>query len=359
MTQPAAPESGLFRRDNGYDALRLLLAAIVIFAHSFPIGGFGNDPGGEFFQHQMLLGHMAVLGFFGLSGFLVAASCERSQSPVSFLRKRFLRIFPGYWCCLLVCAFAFAPAIAAVRGLMADFSLAGEHGALGYVAHNFFLIIRQQTVGQLLVGLPHSTDLNSSLWSLWPEFFCYACLALLGVAGGLTRNRPLTLIAVLLLAAFHLLRLSNPALHAPLLPVQIDQTIYLPFLLSFAVGVALYAWRASFTPSLAATAVIGVVMLYVLRTGGFALAGPVLVPLLVVFSGACFRLHLKHDLSYGLYIYSFPAQQLIFATMPNISWPAYVLASFALSLVCACASWFLVERHFLRARATVTAPVAP
>ena len=350
MSEQTASESGLLRRENGYDALRLLLAVTVIFAHSFPIGGFGNDPGGDFFQHQMLLGHMAVLGFFGLSGFLVAASCERTRGAVPFLRKRFLRIFPGYWCCLLVCAFVFAPAIAAVRGLTAGYSLAGDSGAFGYVAHNFFIIIRQQSIGPLLVGLAHSTDLNSSLWSLWPEFFCYACLALLGMAGGLSRNRPLAFITVLLIGAFHVLRTAAPSLHAPLLPVQIDQTIYLPFLLSFAIGVALYAWRNSFSPSPITTLVIGAVTLYVLHTGGFVLAGPVLIPLLVVFCGACFKLHLKHDFSYGLYIYSFPAQQLIIAASPNMRWPAYLAASLALSFGFACASWFLVERHFLRSR---------
>lgn len=348
-TSPSSPEaSGLFRAENGYDVLRLVLAAVVIFAHSFPLGGFGENPVDVFFQGQMLLGHIAVLGFFGLSGFLVAASCARSANLVGFLRKRFLRIFPGFWCCLLVCAFGFAPLIAAIRGQ--PYAVTGEHGALGYLVHNAFLIIRQPSIGPILEGMPHAGDLNSSLWSLWPEFFCYGCLALLGLAGGLTRNRVLALLGVLILLVFHVVHLCLPALHTPLLPVLLDRPIYLPFFLSFSVGVALFAWRDAFVPGLATTVVLTAATLYFLRTGGFLLVGPLLIPFVVIFAGACFRAHLRNDFSYGLYIYSFPVQQLLAAVWPRQPWFAYLVLSFVGSFLLAAASWFLIERRFLRPR---------
>lgn len=345
-SSPDAP--GLFRPENGYDVLRLLLAATVIFAHAFPLGGFGEDPVDRFSQGQMLLGHIAVLGFFGLSGFLVAASCDRNPNPVKFLRKRFVRIVPGFWCCLLVCAFGFAPLIAAVRGQ--PYTVTGSQGALGYVLHNALLIINQPTIGSILAGQPHAGDLNSSLWSLGPEFLCYLCLSALGLAGGLARNRVLALVGVVLLLVFHVVRVSHPAIQAPLLPVLLVRPIFLPFFLSFGVGAALFAWRELFTPTIAATVVLALATLYLLRTGGFLLAGPVLIPLLVVFAGACFRVHLKNDFSYGLYIYSFPVQQLLTAACPRLPWLGYLALSLVGSFGFAVASWYLVERRFLRPR---------
>jgi peptidoglycan/LPS O-acetylase OafA/YrhL len=55
------------------------------------------------------------------------------------------------------------------------------------------------------------------------------------------------------------------------------------------------------------------------------------------------------DFSYGLYIYAFPVEQIL-ALYGVYRWglAAYVLLSLAIALVVAMASWFLVEKPFLR-----------
>ena len=55
---------------NNFDFLRFLLAAIVVYYHSYFLLGLSG-------AH---LGSVAVLGFFGLSGFLVTQSWLRSGS---------------------------------------------------------------------------------------------------------------------------------------------------------------------------------------------------------------------------------------------------------------------------------------
>src|SRR5580704_3381339 len=76
-------------RSNGLNLIRLLLALTVIVSHSIVLGGYGSE---DFF-HWSTAGLLAVFGFFGISGYLIAASAD-SHSVGRFLWHRFLRIFP-------------------------------------------------------------------------------------------------------------------------------------------------------------------------------------------------------------------------------------------------------------------------
>ena len=88
---------------NSLNFLRLVLAFSVVYAHASELGWFGlhdvvvNDTG---------LGTIAVYGFFGISGYLIAGSASRN-SVGRYLWQRFLRIFPAFWVCLVVTAFVF------------------------------------------------------------------------------------------------------------------------------------------------------------------------------------------------------------------------------------------------------------
>src|SRR5688572_10368973 len=97
---------------NSLNALRLILAALVIVSHSWWLGGYGAEPhpGG------MKLGTWAVIGFFGISGYLITRSRVHSRSAVSYCRARFLRIFPGLAVCVAAVAFVMAPLAAGLTG---------------------------------------------------------------------------------------------------------------------------------------------------------------------------------------------------------------------------------------------------
>ncbi len=86
-----------------------------------------------------------------------------------------------------------------------------------------------------------------------------------------------------------------------------------------------------------------------MRLGGYKLASPIIVPLLFLNLGRAFTVHLRHDFSYGIYIYAFPCQQLL-ALVPALRGSALVffLASSALITAAAVASWFGIERRFLQ-----------
>lgn len=73
----------------------------------------------------------------------------------------------------------------------------------------------------------------------------------------------------------------------------------------------------------------------------FALRAPTFIKRLV-----------KNDLSYGIYIYAFPVQQLVcaYTVSRNIGWLVTLVVSGVLTLMFAALSWFLIERPALRLR---------
>src|SRR5262249_18035083 len=87
----------IMKRNNNFDALRLVAAMSVIFSHSFLIaeGTQNNEPLILLTGNQAIFGLAGVFVFFAISGFLVTQSFEQTPRPLSFLAKRALRIFPG------------------------------------------------------------------------------------------------------------------------------------------------------------------------------------------------------------------------------------------------------------------------
>ncbi|MFF2315846.1 acyltransferase family protein [Arthrobacter sp. NPDC058097] len=90
---------------NSLNAIRLVLAAMVIVSHAWWLGGYGPEPqpGG------VKLGTWAVIGFFGISGYLITQSRMQARTAWSYARARFLRIFPGLFVCVAVVALAGIP----------------------------------------------------------------------------------------------------------------------------------------------------------------------------------------------------------------------------------------------------------
>lgn len=337
-------------RENCFDLLRLILASLVIYTHTYFIAGFGGEGFLRFNRGQTSAGTLAVLGFFGLSGFLVADSLLRCPDPVTFLRRRVLRIMPGFWGCMLVTAVVIAPAMAwRQHGTLAGFEWGLADGAAGYFAHNAFLRIHQWGVGSVLAGAAYPGSLNGSLWSLFPEFTCYLALLVAGLCGLMARNRHWLLVFAGVLAAFHVCVTAAPVLPAHLVPTFLaTDPPMTPYVLAFFVGAVCRAFRDEVPLGVGGAAFFGLAALILLRLGGYKLAGPIVIPLLLLNVGRSFTVHLRHDFSYGIYIYAFPCQQLL-ALVPALrgSDIVFFLASSGLTFVFAAGSWFVIERRFL------------
>lgn len=365
MTSPADVAEGAARptlgrvfdpRHNSLGFLRFLLAAMVLLTHSFPLGGFsgGRDPMFGWTRGQDHFGGIAVGGFFVISGFLITRSLASAPSLPNYLWRRFLRVFPGFWVCLLVTAFVLGPlGWYLERDTVAGY-LSADPSAVDYVRRNFWLTINQYNIGDLLADTPYGRTgalaFNGSLWTLIYEVKMYLALGLLGLVGVVRRARPVVLV---LLAGIWLVQLAevlSPGGAGRVATVFADlQLVRLS--LAFLLGAAMFLYRDVVVMSRRGAVLAVVALVASVRLDVYMVVGVVALAYLWFWLAVYLPLQRfadRGDFSYGLYIYAFPVQQL-FAVLGvhRHGLVPYFALCLAVTLVLAVASWFLVERPFL------------
>jgi peptidoglycan/LPS O-acetylase OafA/YrhL len=325
------------RRANGLNALRLLLAASVIVWHSFPLTGHSVDLG----PARQLLSEGGVDGFFAISGFLITMSWVRHPHVTTYCRARILRIMPAYWVCLAVTAFVLVPVGIALAGQ----GSASLEERFDYVWQNAALWMGDFRVGSSPEGVPYTDAWNGSLWTLWWEAVCYVGVLAVGAVGLLRRPKPTAVALFLTMLAVHVATVYGSVDHFAAVAMG-------RFGLLFCAGAMVWAFAdvLPVRPALVAAAGAAVLAASILPDYRTVAALPVAYAL--VGMGALLKARMwrpANDLSYGMYIYAFPAQQLLasagLAAAPVL---LFMVLSALLTVPLAAASWFAIERPALR-----------
>ena len=355
-------------RDNSLNFLRLVLATFVIVSHVYD-----QSHAQIAIFHNGNLGSVAVYGFFGISGYLIARSAE-THGTLRFLWLRAVRIFPGFWVALLMTAFLFGPLVWLVvhhgtpRAGLGHYFSPPPHNWLptmspvNYVRNDWWLEMRQIWISGVIR--------NSSLWTLYFEFICYLVLAGLALVGLLRRRLLVVVLTAGIFVAVGAIALvpgwnSHFNVFINWVPMNI-----LKFLAVFLVGTVLYLYRdvvpdsgwlalgcsAVAYGSLWLTPSIERFALHITITDVFIPA--MVYPILWLGAHLPFRrIGTVHDYSYGVYLYGFPVQVLVIALLAQ-HWPRPVVLVLTLVLTApfALASWWVVERNALRLKSLSRRP---
>ncbi len=329
-------------RRNSLNALRLVLAVLVIVSHSWPIGGYGHDPG----DGDLTLGAWAVAGFFAISGYLITASRLHSSGLLDYMWRRALRIYPAFVVVLLVVAFGFAP----VSVLSRNSGHWDPTESLGYVVANLGIRITQNGIPGTLVDVPFPEAWNGSLWTLWYEFLCYIAI---GIAVSLIPRRllgPAAIVATIGCAA------ATWALRDLQLPLALVNATTLGGY--FAAGMLMYCYRGRVAMAWYFAAASTAIVLIAAATSTFRMFAAIPAAYLMMWLGSTLplqRVGAVNDVSYGTYIYAFPTQQLLATLGMGQILPVwgFILVSIGCTLPFACLSWFLVERPAMRLKSLV------
>lgn len=329
---------------NNFHLMRLIAALLVIYGHCYPISG---NPGPDLLQQALgirFAGSVATDTFFVISGFLITASIEKS-TLYHYLWARFLRIFPALVVCVALMVFVMGPLLTTDPGYWQDprvwtywrkaSTLTGGMGLLPGVFEN-----------------APRPSVNGSLWTLNVEIrlylmmFVFACL-------GLLKGRRLTW---LILAAFIVAFFEVPRFW-PFSYLTTSDRWIMPIAL-FLAGSFIWRNRYAIPLSFPLLALSLCVAALFHGTPKFEVAYFACLVYAVFFLAYVPALPVikYRDLSYGVYLYGWPIQQLVEHFRPNSTAMFNMVWSMAIVLALAYLSWELLEKHALRFKGRVTTP---
>jgi peptidoglycan/LPS O-acetylase OafA/YrhL len=331
----------LKRENNNIDFIRILLAIGVIINHAQEINGShttGFDPI-PMLVNYTTIGGIAVHLFFFISGMVVVNSLIHKRDMLYFVISRVFRIVPGLFLVVFVTAFIIGP-------MVTDFTLAEYFQAktpFTYVFKNAIFNTQYNLPG-VFINHPLPTNVNGSLWSLVFEMCCYfvlfAAFLILGKGKVSYLNIPIIIIFIdAFLPNRQIMGLMGTLTYINLLPF------------CFAIG-AFLAINADKIDINLKVALGFFILLYIFRSAYFARQ-------LFIINAAVFmsyvsslksvrRIHIKYDISYGIYLWGFLIQQCIFHYFGTINLFLAVFGSILISVILAYLTHVLVEKPFIQ-----------
>ena len=336
MSTASAPGLDL-QQGNAFVALRIAAASAVIFSHHFPISGVLPPV----WLHSNMVGGVAVMVFFTISGYLVTLSWLREPRLLAFAGKRLLRLWPGMLVAIAAGMLVFGPAFTTLP--VREF---WSHPDTWDHARNALLVKAYTDLPGVFARNPLAGLMNGPLWTIPMEVLCYALLVLAGSLG-LLRWRWLASMCLVAYMAYFLGQ-RNADLGGPM-----EHWFEYPAYFCYGSLIALH--RPAFVRHgvrlvlvLAPVAALLFWGFKLEHSAGLLWLAPLTICLGLQRSAVWTRLQRAGDPSYGIYLLGCPVQQALYALWPGLPFPASLLLALVLSIAAGYASWHLVESPALR-----------
>ena len=317
-------------RENAFNAIRLLLCLVVLFMHTLGVVGIVNP--------YVLDGHMAVCGFFIMSGFWVTKSYFASENLKTFFLKRARKILPMYY----ISVIAFSLICLYFSDLPAK-----EYFCSDYFKYLFWNCIFLNFMHPSLPGCFAGGAVNGALWTIKIEIAFYLLLPLVlyfwkKMKGSVRKNIFLGILYVLSVLYNLLLKRYSERLS---LPSQLEHQ--LPGFISFFVsGMFIFLnWNLFLKIKnwLVIPSVAVYVLHYITKTEilfPFALAVIIVWASLLCKNLSCIGSDM--DFSWGIYLFHFPLMKILyFCVDGNVNIPVYVASVLGISFMLT----FIAEKY--------------
>ncbi len=323
------------RAQTSFDAIRLLAAFGVLVSHHFLVDGRPQPTVGAYGQ----LGPFCIYVFFAISGYFIAGSWFRNPDTLRYWAKRSLRIFPALFATVLLTVFVIGP-LATVHEIPEYFA---DLRTWSYLKNALLIFGIQYDLPGVFADNLGST-VNLSLWSLPLELAMYAVL---GIGVLLLPDRSRITFPVLAVASGFLWFVApDPTASSFALALGLGATFF--------TGATIYAYgmlsRLTNTAVISAGAMLGLGAVLSVEA-----SRPILwvaLPIVVLGLGSrASRLGTvvarTGDISYGVYLWAFPIQQLLIGA---VGFAASMALAVALTTVAGWLSMKLIEVRALALR---------
>jgi len=355
LTSGSKPEGLTGVHRNSFDAVRLLAALAVFWFHQVAILG-GPAITVPVFDY-LSLGELGVLTFFAVSGFLVTRSLRKNLGPARYAWSRVLRIYPALAACLVFCLILGATVTSRPEDY---FGWPPMQFVLGNLAI-FAADTQLQLPGVFDQSIWHVV--NTPIYTLRYEILFYAGLLVLWHLPILRRVPRLT---IALLAIGAVVASMSAARNAGIEHfTKFDPLLASRWGFAFTLGASMAFVRRGDTLRavllLALGFALGAMAVFDFQPQVDYLVGVVVVSsatLLLGGSGWLERLVPTRrwgDLSYGIYLFGLPVQQLVLTEGTGLPDPALAGFAFSLTVTCAVVSRRIVELPALRLKARLDA----
>ena len=312
---------------NNLDTLRLILATLVVLAHTNNLFHVAAQSGEKYSFFLLNLSGVAVSSFFVISGMLTYISFERDGRIWNFYVRRFFRIFPAYWTLIIAQVLLF---LLVMRGLVL-WDVLPKYLVVNMLTANFLQPSFVETVPAI----------NGSLWTIKIEAAYYVLVPFLFPL--LLRTPALLVLAVV---SF----IWAVALPYETLAKQLPGKFYL-----FAMGVALARYYSVLTPRMSAISlglVPVLVAAHLMTKDLFVVSELIEAAMSLLIVVAFLRRWVSYeplDISYTLYLVHYPLLVVLTRVwMPDQSFAVILCVGVAMSVGMAVVMTLVVERPGLR-----------
>lgn len=334
------------RLNNNYDFLRVFAALCITLTHSYNLLQQSElEPLMKFSGQKVDFSFIGLSIFFSVSGYLVAKSAITSPSFKNYVWKRFLRIQPLLIVVCILSVFILGPLFTSLN--IREYFIRTE--TYSYFRNIMPVFGIQFFLPGVFLNNPAESGVNGSLWTLVTEERLYILLSFVFLFR--QKKKLPFLLAILFLNGFYLAH--RIFFHGNLIEYFNRPQVF--YALIFLNASCLYLLKINFEKYAKIFGFLFVLFSLIIFSFFSELAQPIqifLIPMFVVaiahVKGITNRAGRYGDFTYGIYIFSFPVQQMLIAKNAVQNDPL-ILFLLALSIVIPLAfvSWHLLEKKMV------------
>jgi peptidoglycan/LPS O-acetylase OafA/YrhL len=329
----------LRKENNNLDIFRVVAAFMVIYGHAYallPVEG-QRDIVGRLLVFDYS-GSLAVKIFFFLSGLVVTNSLIEKKDIRQFVISRVFRLWPALVVVLAAWAFILGP-IFSINSFQEYFS---DSAVYEYFFRGLVMDIRYDLPGVFQRNAFKSA--NGSLWSIPFEVYAYIVLVAIFLLHIINSKRLSVIIFLVILI--------DPVIGNKLLFTWLPQNFEITLLAPcFALGSLFALFKDKIEIHIAGFASVWILyLLFKISAYNFYFFYVAIFYSIIFVSSRVWTLKFKptSDISYGVYLWGWPVQQVMAQYFPDHGIRFNQISSIIISASLGYISWRLIESRFIK-----------